>query len=132
VLEEVFDSLPPDALLGVVALVVLAFPARVPGLRPVAKAAIKSGLVLTHGVLGLIGEVGAQWGELLAEARAELGQPAPTRRSGRRGAEGWRRVSPKKRGRKARRVPRPPRSVTRDGVLSPPVKKTVTETCSRQ
>lgn len=87
-LEEVFDSLPPDALLGVVALVVLAFPARVPGLRPVAKAAIKSGLVLTHGVLGLIGEVGAQWGELLAEARAELGQPAPTRRSGRRGGRG--------------------------------------------
>jgi len=88
VLEEVLDSLPPDALLGVVALIALAFPTRVPGFRPVAKAAIKSGLVLTHGVLGLIGEVGAQWGELLAEARAELGQPAPTRASVRRAGKG--------------------------------------------
>ena len=38
-------------------------------MRPVAKAAIKSGLVLTHGVLGLIGEVGVQWGELLDRLR---------------------------------------------------------------
>ena len=88
VLEEVFDSLPPDALLGVAVLAALAFPARFPGFRPVAKAAVKSGLVLARGVMGLIGEVGAQWGELLAEARAELGQPAPTRASARRAGRG--------------------------------------------
>jgi hypothetical protein len=34
VLAEVLDSLPPPALLGVVAVAALAFPARVPGVRP--------------------------------------------------------------------------------------------------
>src|SRR5215813_3538115 len=91
-LEEVLEGFPPNALLGVGVLAALAFPARVPGVRPVAKELLKAGLILTHGVMGLVGEVGAQWAEVFAEARAELGQPAPrqtsARTAGRRVAKG--------------------------------------------
>src|SRR4051812_41718259 len=91
-LAEVLDSLPPPALLGVLAVAALAFPTRVPGVRLVAKELLKGGLVITQGIGGLVGEIGAEWGEVVTEARAELGQSVPpratARRAGRRIAQG--------------------------------------------
>jgi hypothetical protein len=58
--------------IGIGAVVVL--PLAAPILRPLAKAAIKGGILAYQGVAGVIEDIG----DVVAEAAAETGQPATT------------------------------------------------------
>lgn len=73
--EVLFESSPVGKILVGVGVIAVA-PVVVPALRPMTKQVVKSGIGFTRQVRKTVAETGEKWGDLVAEARAELSVPA--------------------------------------------------------
>lgn len=72
VAEAVFEEATGSWVLGIGALLVA--PVALPVLRPLAKGAVKGGLLFVNRAREAAAEVTEQWSDLVAEARAEMGE----------------------------------------------------------
>jgi len=90
-LEDLTESLWPNALIGVgaVLLAPVIVPAVAGGLRPVVKALVKGGIMVTDKVNSMVAEAGEQLDDLVAEVRAEIAEIVP---AGEAAAEGRRKA----------------------------------------
>ena len=71
--ESLGESLLPNLLLGaaVIVLAPVVIPAVLAGLRPVAKTAVKGGVLVYEKACETVADVGEQIGDLVAEVRTE-------------------------------------------------------------
>lgn len=78
VTENIGQSWPSSILLGAAAVILapVVVPALVAGMRPLAKAAIKGGVMVYDKTRELVAEAGEQMSDLVAEARSELAASA--------------------------------------------------------
>jgi hypothetical protein len=78
VFEDGLGSLLPAVLIGAGAVVAapLILPSMFSGLRPVAKKLIKGGIIVADKAKEIFAEAGEEFGDVLAEARAELAAEA--------------------------------------------------------
>lgn len=74
VTEVLFEKTAGPWILGIGA--VLAAPVVLPVFRPVAKQMIKGGLFVTDKAREAFSDTAERWGDLIAEARAEMEKPA--------------------------------------------------------
>lgn len=78
VTETLGGSVATNVLIGAAAVVLapIVIPAVLAGMRPLAKAAVKGGVIVFDKTREIIAETGEQMSDLVAEARAELAASA--------------------------------------------------------